>query len=309
MHIHPIPAFEDNYIWLITHDQNAAVIDPGQAAPVIEYLEAHGLSLKAILLTHHHYDHIDGAQTLRERYACPVFGPKMHEIDTLVQSEGDSIDLSGDGLERWQVIATPGHTLDHLAYFSPSSPPEHLEKPSRAGGGQEAPQRISETYQVDRRGVSEDATQPSARAVGFSRCSPVLFCGDTLFGAGCGKLFEGTAEQMQSSLAKIRALPDDTLMYCGHEYTEDNLRFATLAEPDNADIQQRIATARTQRARHEPTLPSTLALEKATNPFLRWDNAELRRNTAQHIQASLDSPADTFAAVRAWKDAFDRQPA
>jgi len=260
MHIHPIAAFADNYIWLLTHGHNAAVIDPGQAAPVIDYLENHQLDLKAILLTHHHFDHIDGARELQERYACPIYGPKMREIDTIQQSEGDSIDLNAHGLGQWQVIATPGHTLDHLAYFSSSSP-------------------------------------------------PVLLCGDTLFGAGCGKLFEGTAEQMQNSLEKICALPDETLIYCGHEYTEDNLRFAVLAEPDNADIQQRIATARAQRARNKPTLPSTLALEKTTNPFLRWDNAELRRNTVQRTQASLDSPADTFAAVRAWKDAFDRQPA
>jgi len=259
MHIHPIPAFEDNYIWLLVDGNNAAVIDPGQADPVIDYLENHQINLTAILLTHHHYDHIDGAQTLRERYACPVYGPKMHEIDTLVQNEGDNIDPCAHGLGLWQVIATPGHTLDHLAYFSPSSP-------------------------------------------------PVLFCGDTLFGAGCGKLFEGSAEQMQSSLQKIRALPDDTLIYCGHEYTEDNLRFATLAEPNNAAISQRIASASAQRARNEPTLPSTLALEKATNPFLRWDDAELRRNTGQRIKGGLDAPADIFAAVRAWKDEFDRQP-
>jgi len=260
MHIHPIPAFEDNYIWLLIHGNNAAVIDPGQAKPVIDYLEAHGLSLKAILLTHHHYDHIDGARELQERYACPMYGPKMRELDTLAQSEGDIIKLDAHNLGQWHVIATPGHTLDHLAYFSPSSP-------------------------------------------------PVLFCGDTLFGAGCGKLFEGTAEQMQNSLQKIRALPDDTLMYCGHEYTEDNLRFAVLAEPDNAAIGHRIAAMRIQRAQNEPTLPSTLALEKATNPFLRWDQPELRRNTAHHAQSNIDTPAETFAAVRAWKDAFDRQPA
>ena len=258
MHIHPIPAFEDNYIWLVIEGQNAAVIDPGQADPVIDYLERHQLNLKAILLTHHHYDHIDGAQTLRERYTCPVYGPRMREIDTLAQNEGERIDLSSDGLGCWQIIATPGHTLDHLAYFSASSP-------------------------------------------------PVLFCGDTLFGAGCGKLFEGTAEQMQDSLQKIRNLPDDTLIYCGHEYTEDNLRFAILAEPDNTDIRQRIADARAQRLRNEPTLPSTLALEKATNPFLRWDQAQLVHNTSEYAQHDFEHPAEIFAAVRAWKDAFDRQ--
>ena len=260
MHIHTIPAFEDNYIWLLVDGNHAAVIDPGQADPVINYLENHQLNLTAILLTHHHYDHIDGAKELQERYACPIYGAKMHEIDTLAQSEGDIIDLDAHGLGQWQIIATPGHTLDHLAYFSPSSP-------------------------------------------------PVLFCGDTLFGAGCGKLFEGTAAQMQSSMEKIRVLPDATLIYCGHEYTEDNLRFATLAEPNNDAIQQRIATSRAQRKHGEPTVPSTLSLEKATNPFLRWDQSELRRNTEHHTQSSIDTSAEMFAAVRAWKDEFDRQPA
>ena len=260
MHIHPIPAFEDNYIWLLVDGQNAAVIDPGQADPVIDYLENHQLKLQAILLTHHHYDHIDGAQTLRDRYACPIYGPNMREIELIPQSEGQNIDLSAYGLGSWQILATPGHTLDHLAYFSPSSP-------------------------------------------------PLLFCGDTLFGAGCGKLFEGTAEQMQTSLAKIRALPDDTLIYCGHEYTLDNLRFATLAEPDNTAIAQRIVASREQRTRFEPTLPSTLALEKATNPFLRWDQTELLDNAKAHTQQSLNTAAAVFAAVRAWKDDFDRQPA
>ncbi len=259
MHIHPIPAFEDNYIWLLLNGENAAVIDPGQADPVIDHLENHQLKLKAILLTHHHHDHIDGAQTLRERYACPVYGAKMHAIDTLAQNEGEIIDLNAHGLGQWQVIATPGHTLDHLAYFSASTP-------------------------------------------------PVLFCGDTLFGAGCGKLFEGTAEQMQGSLEKIRALPDDTLIYCGHEYTEDNLRFATLAEPSNAAITQRIAAAHIQRANGEPTVPSTLALEKASNPFLRWDQNELLNNVKAHCPQSLNHPAAVLAAVRAWKDDFDRQP-
>ncbi|MEW5837496.1 MAG: hydroxyacylglutathione hydrolase [Pseudomonadota bacterium] len=262
MRILPIPAFADNYIWLLVAGNNAAVIDPGQAAPVTERLEAHGLSLRAILLTHHHYDHIDGAQALHERYGCPIFGPPMREIELVAQHDGDIIDLDAYCLGQWQVIATPGHTLDHIAYFSPTSP-------------------------------------------------PVLFCGDTLFGAGCGKLFEGTAEQMQDSLAKIRALPDDTLMYCGHEYTEDNLRFATLAEPGNAAITQRIAAARTQRANGEPTLPSSLALEKASNPFLRWDAEELLARTQTYAQthrpAPLHTPAQVFAAVRAWKDDFDAQ--
>ncbi|MEW6729049.1 MAG: hydroxyacylglutathione hydrolase [Pseudomonadota bacterium] len=260
MRITPLPAFDDNYIWLLHDDaQEAAVIDPGDARPVIDHLDGQGLRLTAILLTHHHWDHTGGARELAERYGAPILGPDSERIDCVSRplKEGETVDLGRLG--QWRVMATPGHTLDHIAYYNPE-----------AGA---------------------------------------LFCGDTLFGAGCGRLFEGTPQQMQDSLEKIRALPDDTLIYCGHEYTEDNLRFAVLAEPGNPAIRARIEATRAQRERGEPTVPSTLLLEKSTNPFLRWDSPELCQRAAERSGENLSAPSAMFAAVRAWKDAFDAKVA
>lgn len=257
MKITALTAFEDNYIWLLDDDREAAVVDPGDALPVLEHLEGHGLKLTAILLTHHHWDHTGGAAELADRHGVPVYGPASDRIESVTQPirQDDVVDLGPLG--RWQVMETPGHTLDHIAFHNPD-----------LGGG-------------------------------------ALFCGDTLFGAGCGKLFEGTPRQMQASLEAIRALPDDTLVYCGHEYTEDNLRYAVLAEPGNAAIRERIALSRSLRERGEPTVPSTLRLEKATNPFLRWDSEELRANVVRRLGHDPTDDAAMFAAVRGWKDAFD----
>ncbi len=257
MKITALPAFDDNYIWLLDDGREAAVVDPGEARPVIEHLEARGLTLTAILLTHHHADHTGGAAELAARHGLPVHGPASGRIKPVTRPvrQGDSVELGPLG--RWRVMETPGHTLDHIAFHNPD-----------LGGG-------------------------------------ALFCGDTLFGAGCGRLFEGTPRQMQVSLEAIRALPDDTLIYCGHEYTEDNLRFAARAEPGNAAIRERAALSRAQRARGEPTVPSTLRLEKATNPFLRWDSPELRANVARRLGHAPADDAAMFAAVREWKDAFD----
>ncbi|MGK0674332.1 MAG: hydroxyacylglutathione hydrolase [Halothiobacillaceae bacterium] len=259
MRITPLPAFDDNYIWLLHDGTDTAVVDPGDARPVIDYLDGQSLHLNAILLTHHHGDHTGGARELAERYGAVIFGPPSERIDDIRRplEDGETVDLGQLG--QWQVMATPGHTLDHIAYYS-----------QEAGA---------------------------------------LFCGDTLFGAGCGRLFEGTPRQMQNTLEKIRALPDDTLIYCGHEYTEDNLRFAVLAEPGNQAIRDRIETTRAQRERGEPTVPSTLRLEKATNPFLRWDSPELRRRVAERSGQDIAKPDAMFAAIRAWKDAFDAKVA
>ncbi|MEW6446214.1 MAG: hydroxyacylglutathione hydrolase [Pseudomonadota bacterium] len=264
MRILPLSAFDDNYIWLL-HDgaHEAVVVDPGDALPVIERLESQGLRLTAILLTHHHHDHVGGARELAERYDAPVYGPHSDRIPCITHAleGGDEVDLGRLGI--WRVLATPGHTLDHIAYYNP----DYTDGPGRESGA--------------------------------------LFCGDTLFGAGCGRLFEGSPRQMQDSLETIRALPDSTLIYCGHEYTEDNLRFAALAEPDNAAIKARAEHTRALRARNEPTLPSTLALEKETNPFLRWDSTELLTRASARLGHAPRDRADMFATVRGWKDAFD----
>jgi hydroxyacylglutathione hydrolase len=214
--ISPIPAFKDNYIWLLARGTQAFVVDPGDASPVIARLVADGLDLAGILVTHHHADHQGGIAALCERYQPAVYAPAVESITgtTHPLKGGETLDILGSAV---QVLAVPGHTLGHLAYLAPGA----------------------------------------------------LFCGDTLFGAGCGRLFEGTPAQMHDSLSSIAALPDETLIYCAHEYTEMNLRFALTVEPGNLALRQRADDAARLRAAGRPTVPSTLASEKASNPFLR----------------------------------------
>lgn len=246
-----IPAFKDNYIWLLTCGQRAAVVDPGDAAPVIARLEADGLSLESILITHHHADHQGGVAALVERWHPTVFTPGSESITgcTCPLSGGETINVLGQTLS---VMAVPGHTLGHLAYYTPGA----------------------------------------------------LFCGDTLFGAGCGRLFEGTPAQMSDSLGRIAALPDETRVYCAHEYTEANLRFAIAVEPENARIQARIAQAAALRACGESTVPSTLAEEKATNPFLRCGDAAVLAAAGRQSALADHSKTAVFAAIRAWRNNF-----
>lgn len=250
----PIPAFEDNYIWLIRNQAFAAVVDPGDADPVMEYLQQHGLRLSAILITHHHGDHCGGAEELRVHFGCPVYGPRRERITATTQTVGekDIVTLPELGA-TFHVIDVPGHTLGHVAYYGLNS----------------------------------------------------LFCGDALFACGCGRLFEGTPEQMQSSLAKLAALPDETRVFCAHEYTLDNIRFARIADPGNAALQEREERERKTRAQGLPTLPSSIALEKSTNPFLRWSDPCLIAAASKFAGHSLTRPADVFAAIRQWKDKLD----
>lgn len=256
LNIIALHAFEDNYIWLIRapHNQQVAIVDPGDARPVLNYLQQHGLTPCAILVTHHHRDHTGGIAALRARYDIPVYGPDNKVIGGITHPlhHDEIISLPAIGAQ-FQIIATPGHTLDHLCYY---------------GHG-------------------------------------ALFCGDTLFAAGCGRLFEGSPQQMQQSLEKIRNLPNDTWIYCAHEYTEANLAFARIAEPDNKDIQLReIATKKLRKVAHD-TVPSLLSVEKQTNPFLRWDVPELVRNTEKFAGKTLRTPADALGAIRHWKDTLD----
>ncbi|PWB57234.1 MAG: hydroxyacylglutathione hydrolase [Nitrosomonadales bacterium] len=250
----PIPAFEDNYIWLIRNQAFAAVVDPGDADPVMEYLQQHDLRLAAILITHHHGDHCGGAGELRQHSGCPVYGPRLERITAATQTTGEKDTVTLPELDiTFHVIDVPGHTLGHIAYYGINS----------------------------------------------------LFCGDALFACGCGRLFEGTAEQMQSSLAKLAALPGETRVFCAHEYTLANIRFARIADPDNAALQEREARERQTRAQGMPTLPSTIALEKSTNPFLRWDDPHLIAAASRFAGRPLTRPADIFAAIRQWKDKLD----
>jgi len=229
------------------------VVDPGDAAPVIAYLDREGVTLSAIINTHHHGDHVGGNAGLVARWSVPVFGPATESIPAVTRRlrEGDAIDVPGIGLAL-SVLDIPGHTAGHIAFVGPQ----------------------------------------------------MVFCGDTLFAAGCGRLFEGTPRQMVESLSKLAALPPDTRVYCGHEYTVSNLRYALAVEPDNAVLGERLGRAEATRARGEPTLPSTVGEERRTNPFLRADDASIRRAAERHAGRSLPDKVAVFAELRAWKNSF-----
>jgi hydroxyacylglutathione hydrolase len=251
----PVSAFRDNYIWLITNEDsnNAAVVDPGDAVPVLAALDDLRLKLSAILITHHHADHTGGVRQLLEHAAVPVYGPAGEAIPgrSHALKEGDRVVL--DDLQlTFDVLAVPGHTAGHIAYY---------------GHG-------------------------------------CLFIGDTLFMAGCGRLFEGTATQMHASLQKLLALPDTTRVYCAHEYTLANLRFARAVEPDNTAINARMDRSETLRRQDLPTVPATLAEERQTNPFLRVDQAGVIAAAEKRAGHGLRSDAEVFAILRDWKDRF-----
>lgn len=253
MHVVPIPALADNYIWLL-HDGHgsALVVDPGASAPVDAVLASLGLALRAILLTHHHPDHVAGAAALRERHGAAVYAPVDERITMATQRVGDGQKLTIESPEsRFQVLAVPGHTRSHVAY---------------AGEG-------------------------------------LLFSGDTLFSLGCGRLFEGTAAQMLDSLQRLAALPGDTLLCCGHEYTAANARFAASVEPDNAALAARTREIAALRAADKPSVPVPLSSELAANPFLRIDSpAVIDWSRQRGVQA--DDRVARFAALRGAKDTF-----
>lgn len=253
--LHAVPILEDNYVWLLVDGGRAVAVDPGRAEPVLARLDGLGATLSAILVTHHHGDHVGGIDGLRRAFpAARVYGPadaRLPAIDRIV-AEGDAVGLPEVGLTL-AVLEVPGHTLSHVAYV---------------GNG-------------------------------------LLFCGDTLFSAGCGRLFEGTPAQMLQSLDRLGALPDATLVCCGHEYTLANLAFAAAAEPGNRDVMRRIEAVSALRASGQPSLPSTLAAERLVNPFLRTDQAQVRA-TLQSVRglSAEAGRAEAFAALREWKDGF-----
>ena len=254
----PVPAFTDNYIWLICKNGHAVVVDPGQAEPVQAALDEHNLILDAILLTHHHGDHVGGVLALQQQTGALVYGPASEKLPVCDHrlKEGNTVQLPSIGVQL-NVIDVPGHTAGHIAYY-----------------GQ----------------------LPSGK--------PVLFCGDTLFAAGCGRLFEGTPAQMLDSLGKLRALPAETLVCCAHEYTLSNLRWAKQVEPGNPALQQRWEADSRLRADGIPTLPSSIALELDTNPFLRVSEAAVEKAANTYAGVTLKTPVDVFACLREWKNNF-----
>jgi hydroxyacylglutathione hydrolase len=256
LNVRPVRAFSDNYIWLIASPRaqgRLVAVDPGDAAPVLAELQRSGASLAAILLTHHHLDHIGGVAGLLHHAAVPVIGPNDARIAqrTLTVGDRDPCDLPDLGLS-FEILQVPGHTLSHIAFWG------------------------------------HDA----------------LFCGDTLFSAGCGRMFEGTPTEMNASLTKLRNLPPDSRVFCGHEYTAANLRFALTVEPhNNAALEYQAAVVRV-RAQGDPTLPSTMGLELEVNPFLRCDVPAVVTAAEVHAGKPLKSSAEVFGVLRAWKDQF-----
>ena len=252
--IEPIPAFDDNYIWLLRApgDERVAVVDPGDADPVVQRLRQDGLRLACVLITHHHYDHVGGLAELAAVWPdLLITGPADPRIRGLTRTvgEGDRVAPPGLGVE-FEVLAVPGHTATHIAYL---------------GGG-------------------------------------ALFCGDTLFAAGCGRVFDGTFEQLAASLRRIAALPVETRCYCAHEYTQANLGFADWVEPQSPALAERRARAETLRAAGKPTVPSVLADELATNPFLRTGEPAVAAAAERFAGRRLDDDTAVFTALRRWKD-------
>lgn len=252
----PVPALDDNYIWLLRNKETpfVVIVDPGTASPVLDAIKQYKLTPVAILITHHHADHVAGVEKLVEQFKIPVYGPASENIPAMTHplKEGDKVIFANMGA-KLDVLDIPGHTSGHIAYYG-----HH-----------------------------------------------VLFCGDTVFSAGSGRLFEGTADQMVDSIDKIRKLPDNTLLYCAHEYTAANLIFAQIIEPNNNNLQQRVIDDSKLIKQGKPTVPSTLMQEKQTNPFLRWDIPSIQQAAEQFCGKKLLSAGAVFAVIRHWKDSLD----
>ena len=253
INIEPIEAFSDNYIWLLTTNEGSIVIDPGESHNLLKILKENNFNLKAILITHHHYDHTGGINEILSEKSIDVYGP-YNNIDSINIRVANETKINLLGIE-FEIIEIPGHTLDHIAYYSENNG------------------------------------------------SPILFCGDTLFAGGCGRVFEGTFEQMHDSLSILKKLPINTKIYCGHEYTESNLKFAKSVEPLNQKIISRYNEVIELRKQGIPSLPTTLELELETNPFLRVGLKEVQQEISKKFNIPKNDK-DIFTAMRQWKDNF-----
>ena len=255
MNLLALPAFEDNYIWMLHDGHNALVVDPGDAQPVLDALQREGLLLEGILVTHHHADHTGGVDILRNITGASVFGPARERMPEPLQrlNGGDSVQLLG---LQFKVLDVPGHTAGHIAYYS------------------------------------EVTGEP-----------PLLFCGDTLFSGGCGRLFEGTAQQMLTSLTLLNEFPDATRVCCTHEYTLSNLKFAVEVEPDNLQLRDYQSRCVELRAQGIPTLPSTIAIERQINPFLRSEQPTIMAST-RRFDADGFAHNGAFSTLRQWKNQY-----
>lgn len=257
LEIIPLPALKNhyNYIWLLKNktSRHVAIVDPGEAGPLLKLIDSEKLIPLAILITHHHWDHVDGIPDISAKYDIPVYTPKTESVakSTHPVGEGDTVSLPELDLEL-SILDVPGHTSGAIAYYSDG----------------------------------------------------MVFSGDTLFAAGCGRMFEGTAPQMHASLSKFKPLPDETLLYCGHEYTVNNLEFAATVEPKNKAIQTRLDWAIQTRNEDQPTVPGTLAMEKETNPFLRCEQESVIQAVQNYSGKTLNEASSVFGELRRWKDNF-----
>ena len=251
--VEPIKAYDDNYIWLISTNEGSIIVDPGESKKIIEGIDKNKIDLKAILITHHHFDHTNGLQDLLDIDNFDVFGP-VNNINGINNKVGDSDQFSVIGID-FEVIEIPGHTLDHIGFYS------------------------------------------------FNNGDPILFCGDTLFAGGCGRVFEGTYQQMFEALKKISRLPKNTKIYCGHEYTLSNIKFALEVDPNNIKLQNEYKNVQELMKSNKPSLPTTIEKELDINPFLRCDDLDIQKNIVKKFNVD-DSEFEIFTAIRKWKDNF-----
>ena len=250
--VEPIKAYTDNYIWLVSTNEGSIVVDPGESKEILNLIDTNKIDLKGVLITHHHYDHTNGLLDLANKMNLEVYGPKSIEGINNIVKESDKFSLIGIDFE---VIEIPGHTLDHLAFYSSSNK------------------------------------------------EPILFCGDTLFAGGCGRVFEGTFEQMFKSLKKISNYPKETKIFCGHEYTLSNLKFALEVDEDNKELADEYINVKKLISSDIPSLPTNLNKELKVNPFLRCNEINIKNKVIDKFDI-IDDELEIFTALRKWKDNF-----